>query len=132
MRKWVAAVLAIVVAVVLFFLLRPQPKQEATGDPETRIVAYLNQNIRPGQPVLVTHVYNSGFTSSEDREALQRLYAKFLKVPASAAEIYTNTGKIPTRDELSRRLELNVPGEIDVFLRILEYDPRVPKFFERD
>ena len=132
MWKWIAAVLALVVVVFLFFALRPHPRQEAIGDPETRIVAYLKENIRPGQPVLVTQLYNNVFTSPEDREALQRLYATLLKIPASAAEIYTKTGKIPTRDELSREHGLKVPGEIDVFLRILDYDPRVPKFFERD
>jgi len=133
MFKWFAvAVLAILAGVVLFFFLRPKPEDVATGDPETRIIDYLKKNVRPGQPVLVTELYNNVFTSPEEREALQRLYDVFLKIPASAAEIYMKTGKIPTLEELSSHFQLKIPGEMDVLLRAMESDPRVPKFFERD
>jgi hypothetical protein len=42
------------------------------------------------------------------------------------------TGKIPTLQELSEHFNLKLPGETDVLLRVLESDPRVPKFFDRD
>ncbi len=133
MFKWLAGgVLAILAGVLLFFFLRPKADDIATGDPETRIIAYLNKNVRPGQPVLVTELYNNVFTSAEEREALQRLYDVFLKIPAAAAEIYTKSGKIPTLMELSSEFQLKVPGELDVLLRAMESDPRVPRFFERD
>jgi len=63
---------------------------------------------------------------------LQRLQNMFFKIPASAAEIYAKTGRIPTLNELSDQFQFKVPGEMDVLLRIMESDPRVPKFFERD
>jgi hypothetical protein len=130
MKKWVmAALLAGAVAVVLALLLRPQTP---SGNPETRIVAYLKDNVRPGQPVLVTDLYNNVFTRPEEREALERMYDAFFKIPAAAAEIYTSTGKIPTLDELSRRFQFEVPGEMDVLLRVMESDPRAPRFFTRD
>ena len=133
MFKWlVAAVLVILAGVVLFVSLPPKTDDARTGDPETRIIAYLKENIRPGQPVLVTELYNNVFTSPEEREALQRLYDISFKIPASAAEIYTKRGKIPTLEELSNQFQLTIPGEIDVLLRAIESDPRVPKFFERD
>ncbi|MBI4472161.1 MAG: hypothetical protein HY646_05800 [Acidobacteria bacterium] len=131
--KWLAAaVLAILVGVVLLFVLRPNAEDAATGDAETRIIAYLKENVRPGQPVLVTELYNNVFTSTEDREALQRLYDTFFSIPASAAEIYTKTGKIPTLEELSGHFQFKIPGEMEVLLRAMESDPRVPRFFERD
>jgi hypothetical protein len=73
MYKWmVNAVLAVLVGAGLFLFLRSPREDAATGDPETRIIAYLDKNIRPGEPVLVTKLYNDVFTSDEDREALQR------------------------------------------------------------
>ena len=132
--RWLAAaVFAIVVGgVVLFLILSPAAENAQTDDPETRIITYLKENVRPGQPVLVTELYNNVFTTSQEREALQRLYDAFFKIPASAAEVYMKTGKIPTLAELSGQFGLKIPGELDVLLRIMEADPRMPQFFERD
>jgi len=134
MFKWLAATAAIiVVGVALFFSLRTKTEDVGSGgDPEARIVSYLKKNVRPGQPVLVTELYNNVFTSPEERDALQRLYDISFKAPAFAAEVYTNTGKIPTLAELSNQFQLTIPGEMGVLLRAIESDPRVPKFFERD
>jgi hypothetical protein len=133
MSRWLGAgLVAVLAAAALFFVLRPDAKVVPTGDPETRIVAYLKENIRPGRAVFVTDLHNNVFTSREEREALQRLYDAFFSIPASAAQIYTKTGRIPTLQELSDQFDLKVPGEMDVLLRIMEYDPRVPRFFERD
>ncbi len=133
MSRWIAvALVAVVLVVALLFIVRPGAEDVASGDPETRIIGYLKKNVRPGQSVLVTDLYNNVFTSNEEREALQRLYDAFFKIPATAAQIYMTTGKIPTLQELTDRFQFKVPGEIDVLLRIMESDPRVPRFFERD
>jgi hypothetical protein len=133
LKRWIGiSLFAVVLGVALLWLLRPGTEDVATGDPETRIIAYLKKNVRPGQSVLVTDLYNNVFTSSEDREALQRLYDAFFKIPATAAQMYTTTGRIPTIQELSDRFQFKVPGEMDILLRVMESDPRVPKFFERD
>ena len=133
MFRWLAAAaLAILAGVVVFFVLRPPAEESGSADPETRIIAYLNKNVRPGQPVLVTDLYNNVFRSSQEREVLERLYDEFFKIPASAAQMYIETGKIPTLRQLSDHFAFKVPGEIQVLLRTMESDPRVPKFFERD
>ena len=56
----------------------------------------------------------------------------FLKIPASAVQTYMKTGKIPTLKELSDQFQFKVPGTIEVLFRIMDYDPRMPRFFERD
>lgn len=133
MSRWIiAAVLAVLLGVVAFFYFRPGRQVVVTGDPETRIIAYLKENVQPGKPVYVTELYNNVFTTSEEREVLERLHNMFFKIPASAAQIYMKTGRIPTLQELSDQFQLKVPGEMDVLLRIMESDPRVPKFFERN
>jgi hypothetical protein len=133
MFKWFAAGAVIILAgVVLFFSLRTKSEVGSGGDPEARIISYLKKNVKPGQPVLVTELYNNVFTTPEERDALQRLYNISFKVPAFVAETYTNTGTIPKLAELSNQFQLTIPGEMDVLLRSIESDPRVPKFFERD
>jgi hypothetical protein len=131
--RWViAAVLAVVLGVVAFLYFRPARQVVVTGDPETRIIAYLKENVQPGKPVYVTELYNNVFTTSEERAVLERLHNMFFKIPAAAAQIYMKTGRMPTLQELSDQFQLKVPGEMDVLLRIMESDPRVPKFFERN
>ncbi len=44
----------------------------------------------------------------------------------------TGTKRIPTLKELSEQFNFAVPGEADVILRIMESDPRVPKFIDRN
>jgi thiol-disulfide isomerase/thioredoxin len=43
-----------------------------------------------------------------------------------------STKKIPTLQEMSEQFNFTVPGEADVILRIMESDPRIPKFLTRD
>ena len=105
---------AIVLGAALIWVLRPGTEQVATADPETRIITYLKENIKPGQSVLVTDLYNTVFTTPEDRETLERLTNSFFKIPATAAQMYTTTGRIPTLQELSDRFQFKVPGEMDV------------------
>lgn len=130
MKKWIVGVVVILAVVIgAVFLLRTNKENT---DPETRIIAYLKANIRPGQPVMVTELYNNVFTTPEDRDAVQRLYNSFLRLPATAAQMYMKTGRIPTLQQLSDEFQFKVPGEIQTLFQIMEFDPRMPKFFDRD
>ena len=101
-------------------------------DPEARIVAYLDENVRPGRLVLVTDLYNNVFTEPEEREALQHLYDSAVEIPAYVAQVYTDTGAVPSLEEISLHFAFSVPGTARVLLRVLESDPRVPDFLQRD
>jgi thiol-disulfide isomerase/thioredoxin len=101
------------------------------ADTETRIVNYLKANVRPGQTVTVAELTRV-FKTPEERDVLNRMFNTFFKVPMTVAQIYTQTKKIPTLKELSDQFGFRVPGEMDVVLRVLESDPRVPKFMTRD
>ena len=113
------------VSVVLLSVLLQQ------ADPETRIVNYLKSNVRPGQAVTVADLTRV-FKTPEEQAALSRLFNTFFKVPITVAQIYTKTKKIPTLRELSDQFQFRVPGEMDVVLRVMEADPRVPRFMTRD
>jgi thiol-disulfide isomerase/thioredoxin len=101
------------------------------ADPETRIVNYLKTNVRPGQAVTIADLTRV-FKTPEEQAALSRLFNTFFKVPITVAQIYSKTKKIPTLRELSDQFQFKVPGEMDVVLRVMEADPRVPKFMTRD
>jgi peroxiredoxin len=99
---------------------------------ETRIVEYLKANVTPGRPVVVSDLYNKVFKTPEEQKVLERLYNTFFKIPMFIVQYNTSTKKIPTLREISEQFNFNVPGEADVILRVMESDPRVPKFLERN
>jgi thiol-disulfide isomerase/thioredoxin len=99
---------------------------------EVRIVEYLKANVSPGKPVIVSDLYNNVFKTPEDHKVLDRLYNTFFKIPMFIVQYNTGTKRIPTLKELSEQFNFAVPGEADVILRIMESDPRVPKFIDRN
>jgi thiol-disulfide isomerase/thioredoxin len=102
------------------------------ANPESKIIEYLKTNVQPGKPVVVSELYNNVFKTPEERKVLDRLFNTFFKIPMTIVQINTATKKIPTLQELSEQLNFSVPGEMDVMLRIMDSDPRVPKFLQRD
>jgi len=113
---------------VLAALLTAPPPAGA----EARVVEYLEANVKPGQPVVVSDLYNTVFTAPDERAALNRLFNTFFKIPLYLAQHLAAAGKPPTLRELSEQFHFEVPGEADVMLRIMESDPRLPRFITRD
>src|SRR5689334_16926275 len=101
------------------------------SDAETKIVQYLKTNVQPGKPVIVSEL-NKTFTAPDEQKVLNRLFNTFFKIPMFVVQYNTSTKKIPTLKELSEQFNFQVPGEADVMLRIMESDPRIPKFLTRD
>jgi thiol-disulfide isomerase/thioredoxin len=99
---------------------------------ETRVVEYLKAHVKPGQPVVVSELYNTVFTVPEERAALNRLFNTFFKIPLYLAQHQKAAGKPPTLAEISEQFRFQVPGEADVMLRIMGSDPRMPQFVTRD
>jgi cytochrome c biogenesis protein CcmG, thiol:disulfide interchange protein DsbE len=111
-----------------FALALVTPQQDA----EARVVEYLRANVKPGEPVMASRLANEVFTAPDERKALDRLFKTFFKVPLFLAQHQKSHGKPPTLAEISDQFAFRVPGEADVMLRIMESDPRLPKFFARD
>jgi thiol-disulfide isomerase/thioredoxin len=99
---------------------------------ETRVVEYLKANVKPGQPVVVSELYNTVFTGAEERAALNRLFNTFFKMPLYMAQHQKAAGKPPTLAEIAEQFRFRVPGQADVMLRVMESDPRMPAFMTRD
>lgn len=110
----------------------PTPTTPVQAHPETRIVEYLRTNVKPGEPVVVSRLFNEVFTSEADRRALNRLFNTFFKIPLFVVQTQQARGVPPSLKEISEQFAFTVPGTADVILRIMESDPRMPRFLERD
>ena len=99
---------------------------------EVKVVEYLKANTKPGQRVVVSQLYNEVFTTDAERGALNRLFNTFFKLPLYIAQQQQAAGKPPTLAEISEQFRFQVPGQADVMLRIMESDPRMPRFLTRN
>jgi thiol-disulfide isomerase/thioredoxin len=117
---------------VLALLLAAAVAAPQAPEAEVRVVEYLKAHVKPGEPVMVSELYNTVFTTPDDRAALNRLFNTFFKLPLYMAQHQRAAGKPPTLAEISEQFRFTVPGQADVMLRIMESDPRMPRFITRD
>jgi thiol-disulfide isomerase/thioredoxin len=108
------------------------PQAAPAASAEARIVEYLKANVKPGQRVVVSELYNNVFTAPDERAALNRLFNTFFKMPLFAAQFQKGTGRPPKLAELAEQFRFEVPGQTEVMLQIMDSDPRVPKFLKRN
>src|SRR5206468_713098 len=99
---------------------------------EKRIVQYLIEHVKPGQPVIVSDLSNNVFKTEAERKVLNRLFNTFFKIPLFVAQYKASTNQIPALEDISRQFNLPVEGEAAALLSIIDSDPRVPKFIKRD
>lgn len=104
----------------------------ANDDAERRIITYVRDNLKPGEPLLVSKLYNEVFTSPEERSVLDKLNGAFFRVPLFIVEFEGREGRLPTLEEISGQFDFYGPDEANVVLSVMESDPRVPKFINRD
>lgn len=124
--------LAIFLAAAAFDACATGTAASQSASAEARVVHYLRDHLRPGEPLLVTQLYNQVFTQPDERKALGKLYAAFFRIPLFVAQYQDRFGKPPSLGTISQQFDLHTPGAADVLLRVMESDPRVPRFFSRD
>jgi peroxiredoxin len=122
----------IVAAMMLLFAGSSIAVQQSDLAVEKRIVDYLKKQVESGKPVIISELYSNVFPEEEERKALDRLFNIFFKIPIFVTQYKEATDKIPTLDDIARQFNLQIPGEVEVLLLIMENDPRIPKFFTRD
>ncbi len=103
----------------------------SAASPDARIVEYLKANVKPGQRVIVSELYNNMFTAPEERAALNRMFNTFFKIPLYAAQFQKASGRPPKLAELAEQFRFEVPGQTEVMLQVMDADPRMPKFLKR-
>lgn len=109
-----------------------EPSAQDSLQAEARVVNYIRDHLQPGQPLLVTELYNQVFTQPSERQALDKLYRAFFRIPLFVAQYQSRFGRPPTLKTIAEQFDLRAPGAADVLLRVMESDPRVPRFLSRD
>ncbi len=104
-----------------------------TEDAERRIISYITENAKPGERLIVSHLYNEVFTTPEERAALDKLTNAFFRIPLFIMEFEGREDRMPTLEEISGQFDFYGPEEASVVLSVMEADPRMPKnFVQRD
>lgn len=106
--------------------------RSASNDAETRVIEYIRTHLQPGQPLVVSELYSQVFTKPDERQALDKLYNAFFRIPFFLAQYQERTGAPPRLATIQQQFDLRTPGAADVLLRVMESDPRVPRFLTRD
>ena len=127
-KNWASMILALLVFLGMFFVVDGHQHERAA---EERIIRYLQSHLKPGEPLLVTELHQM-FSLPEERKVLSRLYNIFFKIPNFLAQYYVIHNQPPKLRQIAEQFDLTIPGEVDVILKIVEYDSRVPRFLTRD
>jgi len=107
-------------------------EQAAQAAAETRVLSYIREHLQAGQPLLVTELYNKVFTQPEERKALDKLYGAFFRIPFFVAQYQEKFGSAPSLSVIAQQFDLPNAEAADTLLRVMESDPRVPRFLTRD
>ncbi len=127
--KCILAAGILLLATVSSFAAAPPKSPESI---EARILGHIGKNLRDGQPVLVTDLYGKIFTKPEERKVLGKLFRSFFRIPLFLVDHQEKLGKHPSLKDIAAQFSLEGPESADVLLRVMEADPRVPPFIERD
>ncbi len=99
---------------------------------EQRVLDYVGAHVKPGQPLVVSDLYNRVFTTPDERRALNKLYRAFFRIPLFVARYQQRHGRPPTLKVIAQQFDLPSARAAGVLVRVMECDPRVPHFFTRD
>jgi thiol-disulfide isomerase/thioredoxin len=120
--------LLVLIAALQLAVLEASTNRES----ERRVLAYVNAHLQPGRPLVVSDLYNKVFTSPEDRQALNKLYNAFFRIPLFVANYQERFGRPPLLKIVAEQFDLDSRYSADILVRVMETDPRVPRFIERD
>lgn len=122
-------------AVALLALVGPMGAGENTPsnpDAEARVLEYVREHAAPGRPLIVTELYNNVFTQPDERRALDKLYRAFFRIPLFVVQYQTKFGAPPRLEKIAEQFDLKSAQDAGTLLLVMESDPRVPRFIERD
>lgn len=126
-RPWVRRSLSVLAATVL-----AASAAGARSEAEARVLAYIREHLVPGEPLMVTELYNKVFTQPEERKALDKLYNAFFRIPLFVAQHQEKFDTPPSLEIIAQQFDLGSNDAADTLLRVMESDPRVPHFLNRD
>ena len=129
------AMRAFLIALPLLLLVRsgvgaPPVAVYQAQDAERRILEYVRDTLQPGERLLLSALVER-FAAPDEQRALDRLNDVFFRTPLFLVEFEGREGRLPTLAEIAGQFSLYGEEAADIVLRIMESDPRVPKFLVR-
>lgn len=106
------------------------PVQSPLADAERRILEHVRDTLQPGERLLLSALVER-FQAPEEQRALDRLNDIFFRTPLFIVEFEGREGRLPTLSEIAGQFSLYDESAADIVLRIMESDPRVPRFLTR-
>lgn len=102
------------------------------SDVESRVLQEVRQMMREtGGRVTFSDLHNSDRFGPQEKEFLARLYEIFFQLPGYLLQAHQASQPIPTRAEIARHFSIS-PTSVELLLRVMESDRRVPPLFERE
>lgn len=98
---------------------------------EKKILQQIKGTLRPGEALVVSRLAND-FKTPEERQALDRLYNIFFKVPLFLIEYDQRVSELPKLAAIAEQFALPDVESAGILLDVMEADPRVPRFLKRD
>lgn len=104
--------------------------QSPLAEAERRILEHVRDTLQPGERLLLSALVER-FQAPEEQRALDRLNDMFFRTPLFIVEFEGREGRLPTLAEIAGQFSLYDESAADIVLRIMESDPRVPRFLTR-
>ncbi len=119
------------ILVLLGALWLPGAAAQSPADAERRILEHVRDTLVPGERLLLSELVER-FSAPDEQRALGRLNDVFFRVPLFVAEFEGREERLPTLAEIAGQFSLYGEEGADIVLRIMEADPRVPRFLTRN
>lgn len=115
---------------LILLLSAPAVAASQAQDAERRILEHVRDTLQPGERLLLSALVEQ-FQAPDEQQALGRLNDVFFRTPLFILEFEGREGRLPTLTEIADRFALYSEEAADIVLRIMESDPRVPRFLVR-
>lgn len=84
-----------------------------------------------GGRVSFSELHNDPRFDPAQRAFLSRLYEVFFQIPSHLEAEFESQGRVPSRAEIGAAFGIS-PASVELLLKVMESDQRVPSLFERD
>lgn len=130
MRSLRSPLFAVLLSAALFASASAAGRSQEEPGAEQRILEHVSSILAPGERLLLSALVER-FTAPDEQRALDRLNDVFFRTPLFLLEFEGREGRLPTLAEISDQFSLYGEEAAAIVLRVMEADPRVPKFLRR-
>ena len=121
-----------VIGIVTVSMMLTSSAALGADDAQRAIISYIKTHSKPGERLVLSHLFNEVFTSDEERVALEKLTSAFFSIPLFLVQFEQTEGRLPSLTEIADNFAFYGPEAAAVVLSVMAADPRIPDFFDQD